>query len=225
MTSELFHHLLGSHNLESNNFNEYEDDDDDYGDDDHYHDHDDESVGSASDDMDCTYSDGETFDEQSLNVDPVTNHTFAYLRVELGDFATFIAIDILLEYVIGGAVVARSWTSHFVTLCNYKPKDFWITTHGLTKNYNELDPIIIIVLSAKGFSLINYIASVIHIIVILFIIICSLINADTKKGCETLPYEACGIFEAFIVLFFSYVGLICCCVGGGDKESGEEYSD
>ncbi|KAI3511893.1 hypothetical protein L1887_19053 [Cichorium endivia] len=129
------------------------------------------------------------------------NHTFAYLRVELGDFAAFIATDILLEYVIGGAVVASSWTSHFVTLCNYKPKDFWITTHGLTKNYNELDPIIIVVLSAKGFSLINYIASVIHIIVILFIIICSLINADTKKDCETLPYEACGIFEAFIVFF------------------------
>ncbi|KAI3525329.1 hypothetical protein L2E82_51561 [Cichorium intybus] len=64
--------LLGSHNLESNNFSEYEDDDDDYGDD-HYHNHDDdESVGSASDDMDCTYSEGESFDEQILNVNPVT---------------------------------------------------------------------------------------------------------------------------------------------------------
>ena len=38
--------------------------------------------------------------------------SFAYLRVELGDFMAYIAAgNILLEYVIGGAAVARSWTS------------------------------------------------------------------------------------------------------------------
>ncbi|KAL7597821.1 hypothetical protein Lser_V15G24866 [Lactuca serriola] len=66
--------ILGSHNLETNDYEE--DDDDDYCDDDdeheHEHEHDDESVGSASDDMDLTYSDEETFDEQILNVNPVT---------------------------------------------------------------------------------------------------------------------------------------------------------
>ncbi|XP_021989472.1 uncharacterized protein LOC110886025 isoform X1 [Helianthus annuus] len=55
--------LLGSHNLEANNFNDYEDDDDD----DDYGDHD-ESVGSASDDMDCTFSEGEEFNEEIFNV-------------------------------------------------------------------------------------------------------------------------------------------------------------
>ncbi|KAI3774836.1 hypothetical protein L1987_49398 [Smallanthus sonchifolius] len=55
--------LLGSHNLETNSFNDYEDDDDDddYGDND-------ESVGSASDDMDCTFSEGEEFNEEIFNV-------------------------------------------------------------------------------------------------------------------------------------------------------------
>ncbi|KAL4588872.1 hypothetical protein LXL04_001769 [Taraxacum kok-saghyz] len=56
--------------LGANNFNDYEEDDiDDYCDD---HEHEEESVGSASDDMDCTYSDGEAFDEQIFNLDPVT---------------------------------------------------------------------------------------------------------------------------------------------------------
>ncbi|KAI3498266.1 hypothetical protein L1887_34037 [Cichorium endivia] len=145
-----------------------------------------------------------------------TGGSFAYLRVELGDFVAFIAVgNILLEYVIGGAAVARSWTCYFATLCNYAPEDFRITAHGLAKNYNELDPIavgvcaiicVIAVLSTKGSSRINYIASVVHIIVIIFIIVCGLSNADTKNYRDVLLYEACGVFKASAVLFFAYVG-------------------
>ncbi|CAI9269304.1 unnamed protein product [Lactuca saligna] len=147
---------------------------------------------------------------------PVAGGSFAYLRVELGDFVAFIAAgNILLEYVIGGAAVARSWTSYFATLCNYNPKDFRITAHGLAEDYNQLDPIavgviaiicIIAVLSTKGSSRINYIASIVHIIVILFIIICGLINADTDNYRPFAPKKARGVFKASAVLFFAYVG-------------------
>lgn len=48
---------------------------------------------------------------------PVAGGSFAYLRVELGDFVAFIgAGNIVLEYVIGGAAVARGWTSYFSNL-------------------------------------------------------------------------------------------------------------
>ncbi|XP_076924679.1 uncharacterized protein LOC143587208 [Bidens hawaiensis] len=50
--------LLGSHNLETNYYEDDDDDDyDDYG-------VNNESVGSASDDMDCTFSEGEEFNEE-----------------------------------------------------------------------------------------------------------------------------------------------------------------
>ncbi|XP_071719892.1 cationic amino acid transporter 1-like [Rutidosis leptorrhynchoides] len=147
---------------------------------------------------------------------PVAGGSFAYLRVELGDFVAFIAAgNILLEYVIGGAAVARSWTSYFASLCNYDPSEFRIKAHGLAENYNELDPIavgviaiicIIAVLSTKGSSRINYIASVVHVIVILFIIICGLIKADTNNYKPFAPYKARGVFKASAVLFFAYVG-------------------
>ncbi|KAI3827103.1 hypothetical protein L1987_01167 [Smallanthus sonchifolius] len=147
---------------------------------------------------------------------PVAGGSFAYLRVELGDFVAFIAAgNILLEYVIGGAAVARSWTSYFATLCNHKPDDFRIMAHGLTDDYNHLDPIavgviavicIIAVVSTKGSSRLNYIASVVHIVVILFIIICGLIKADTKNYREFAPNGARGVFKASAVLFFAYVG-------------------
>lgn len=147
---------------------------------------------------------------------PVAGGSFAYLRVELGEFVAFIAAgNIILEYVIGGAAVARSWTSYLATLCNQHPDDFRIHASGLTEDYNKLDPIaigIIIVIclfavfSTKGSSRLNYIASCVHIVVILFIIIAGLINADTDNYRDFAPYKVRGIFKASAVLFFAYVG-------------------
>ncbi|KAE7996088.1 hypothetical protein FH972_000836 [Carpinus fangiana] len=147
---------------------------------------------------------------------PVAGGSFAYLRVELGDFMAFIAAgNILLEYVIGGAAVARAWTSYFATLCNHQPNDFRIIADGLSEDYRYLDPIAIVViaaicvlavLSTKGSSRFNYIASIIHVIVILFIIIAGLIKADTKNYTPFSPYGARGVFKASAVLFFAYVG-------------------
>ncbi|KAL6542695.1 catalase A [Orobanche hederae] len=147
---------------------------------------------------------------------PVAGGSFAYLRVELGDFVAFIAAgNILLEYIIGGAAVARSWTSYFATLCNHKPADFRIQVHNFPEGYNQLDPIaiaviigvcILAVLSTKGSSRLNYVASVVHLIVIVFIIVCGLINADTKNYTPFSPYGPRGVFKASAVLFFAYVG-------------------
>ncbi|KAH7839608.1 hypothetical protein Vadar_006249 [Vaccinium darrowii] len=147
---------------------------------------------------------------------PVAGGSFAYLRVELGEFVAFIAAgNILLEYVIGGAAVARSWTSYFATLCNHQPEDFRITAHSLASGYNDLDPIavgviiiicIIAVASMKASSRLNYVASIVHIVVILFIIIAGLIKADTKNYKDFNPYGPRGIFQASAVLFFAYVG-------------------
>lgn len=138
------------------------------------------------------------------------------MRVELGDFMAFIAGgNILLEYVIGGAAVARSWTSYLATLCGKQPEDFRITAHSLAKDYNQLDPIavgvciaicIFAVLSTKGSSRLNYVASVVHLVVIVFIIVCGLIKADTKNYEPFAPFGPRGIFKASAVLFFAYVG-------------------
>ena len=73
---------------------------------------------------------------------PVAGGSFAYLRVELGDFVAYIAAgNILFEYVVSGASVARSWTSYFATLCNHDPNDFRINVTSLADGFNHLDPI------------------------------------------------------------------------------------
>lgn len=147
---------------------------------------------------------------------PVAGGSFAYLRVELGDFMAFIAAgNILLEYIIGGAAVARAWTSYFATLCNHHPDNFRITVHQLSPDYSHLDPIavavsaiicILAVKSTKGSSRFNYFASIIHIVVIIFIIIAGLTHADTKNYASFVPFGPRGVFQASAVLFFAYVG-------------------
>lgn len=147
---------------------------------------------------------------------PVAGGSFAYLRVELGDFMAFIAAgNILLEYVIGGAAVARSWTSYFATLCNHQPDDFRIIAHSLPDDYGHLDPIAVVVsslicvlavLSTKGSSRFNYITSIMHVAVIVFIIIAGLTKADRGNYKPFMPYDVRGIFVGSAVLFFAYVG-------------------
>ncbi|KAL5577360.1 hypothetical protein UlMin_019059 [Ulmus minor] len=147
---------------------------------------------------------------------PVAGGSFAYLRVELGDFMAFIAAgNILLENVIGSAAVARSWTSYFATLCNHKPNEFRITASSLSEEYSHLDPIAVVVialicliavLSTKGSSRLNYVASIVHVVVILFIIVAGLAKADTKNYEDFNPYGPRGIFKASAVLFFAYLG-------------------
>lgn len=146
---------------------------------------------------------------------PIAGGSFAYLRVELGDFVAFIgAGNILLEYVIGGAAVARSWTSYFATLCNKESNSFRIHTN-LAKDYNELDPIavgvlvitgIVAIRSTKVTSRINSIASVIHVAILVFIIIAGLTHAKASNYSDFMPFGVRGVFTSAAVLFFAYVG-------------------
>lgn len=147
---------------------------------------------------------------------PVAGGSFAYLRVELGDFMAFIAAgNILLEYGIGGAAVARSWTSYFATLCNHHPDDFRIIVPSLGTDYGHLDPIaaavvilisILAVLTTKGSSRFNYIASILHVAIILFIIVAGLSRAHVDNYAPFAPFGVRGIFRASVVLFFAYGG-------------------
>ncbi|AET04493.1 putative amino acid/polyamine transporter I, cationic amino acid transporter [Medicago truncatula] len=147
---------------------------------------------------------------------PVAGGSFAYLRVELGDFVAFIAAgNILLEYVIGAAAVARSWTSYFATLCNKNPNDFRIIFHNMNPDYGHLDPIAVIaliaiatlaVLSTRISSLFNKIATIFHLVVIAFIIIVGLINANPENYASFAPFGTRGVFKASAVLFFAYIG-------------------
>ncbi|KAI6699263.1 hypothetical protein NL676_013587 [Syzygium grande] len=146
---------------------------------------------------------------------PVAGGSFAYLRVELGDFVAFLAAgNILLETVVGKAAVARAWTSYFTNLLN-RPSNSLLIHTSLQNGYNLLDPIAVAVLfitatiamiSTRQASRINWIASVLNTVAILFIIIAGFIHADTSNLTPFMPYGPKGIFQAAAVVYFGYTG-------------------
>ncbi|RLM91541.1 cationic amino acid transporter 5-like [Panicum miliaceum] len=118
---------------------------------------------------------------------PVAGGSFAYLRVELGDVAAFIAAaNLILENIIGTAA-----------------------------GYNELDPIAVVViavtaalamLSAKGTSRVNWVASAVHVLVIGFVIVAGFIHANPSNLRPFMPYGVPGVFRAAAIVYFAYGG-------------------
>lgn len=123
--------------------------------------------------------------------------------------------NIIIEYVIGGAALASSWTSYFATLCNHQHDDFRIVVHSLPSDYQSLDPVAVVVIfiicilaviSTKASSRFNYVTSIVHLIVIILIIIAGLTKANPKNYTPFAPFGARGMFQASAGLFFTYVG-------------------
>ncbi|KAF9588970.1 hypothetical protein IFM89_017649 [Coptis chinensis] len=148
---------------------------------------------------------------------PVAGGSFAYIRVELGDFVAFVAAgNILFEYVVSGAGVARSFTSYFATLINFHPDDLRITVEALPQNYNQLDPIAVAVsviicvfvcYSTKMSSRFNTIVTIFHVVLVVFIIVAGLTKANiTNLTNNFAPFGVRGVFTASAVLFFAYIG-------------------
>lgn len=146
---------------------------------------------------------------------PVAGGSFAYIRVELGDFAAFItAGNIILGSIAGSAAVARAWTSYFTTLLNRHPNSLRIHTN-LIDGFNLLDPIAVAILaitsiiaisSTRRTSYFNWIASAVNMVVISFVIIAGLAHANTSNLTPFVPHGPKGIFVAAAIVYFAYGG-------------------
>ncbi|KAG9439149.1 hypothetical protein H6P81_019314 [Aristolochia fimbriata] len=150
---------------------------------------------------------------------PVAGGSFAYLRVEMGDFMAFIAAgNIMLEYLVSGAAVSRAWTSYFATLINRRPDDLRIHVPSLAENYNHLDPISVGITFLTGFGAVfstklssrfNTAIAMTQVAIILLIIVAGFTHADPANLTAPdgfAPYGFQGVFRASAVLFFAYVG-------------------
>ncbi|CAO2205186.1 unnamed protein product [Urochloa humidicola] len=143
---------------------------------------------------------------------PVAGGSFAYLRVELGDVA---AANLILESIIGTAAVARSWTSYLASLINKPASALRIHVPSLTEGYNDLDPIAVGViavtatlamLSSKGTSRVNWVASAVHVLVIGFVIVAGFLHADASNLRPFMPHGVQGVFRAAAIVYFAYGG-------------------
>ncbi|GJU26058.1 cationic amino acid transporter 6, chloroplastic-like protein [Tanacetum coccineum] len=80
------------------------------------------------------------YTEFSIQI-PVAGGAFSYLRVTFGEFVGYLAgANILMEYVLSNAAVARSFTEYLCTTFGQEDPNAWrIEVDGLAKGYNMLD--------------------------------------------------------------------------------------
>ncbi|XP_021764667.1 cationic amino acid transporter 8, vacuolar [Chenopodium quinoa] len=147
---------------------------------------------------------------------PVAGGSFSFLRIELGDFIAFIAAsNILLEAIVGAAGLGRSWSSYFASMIKNDSDFLRIRVDSFAEGFNLLDPIaVIVLLIANGIamsgtrrtSLLNWLASVLSALVIVFIIVVGFVHSKTENLTPFFPFGAKGVFQAAAVVYWSYTG-------------------
>ncbi|MFS8029697.1 putative amino acid/polyamine transporter I [Helianthus anomalus] len=80
------------------------------------------------------------YTEFSIQI-PVAGGAFSYLRVTFGEFVGYFAgANILMEYVLSNAAVARSFTEYLCTAFGQEDPNAWrVEVDGLLKGYNMMD--------------------------------------------------------------------------------------
>ncbi|KAK2967379.1 hypothetical protein RJ640_012946 [Escallonia rubra] len=151
---------------------------------------------------------------------PVAGGAFSYLRVTFGEFVGYFAgANILMEYVLSNAAVARSFTEYLCCAFGGSNPDSWrIEVDGMVKGYNMLDfPAVAITVfltlclchSTKESSILNLVMTVFHVGFFGFIIIAGFFNGSAEnlvKPGGLAPFGVRGVLDGAAIVYFSYIG-------------------
>lgn len=154
---------------------------------------------------------------------PRTGSAYLFTYVSMGEvWAFLIGWNVLLEYLIGGAAVARAWSGYLDAIFNHSIRNFTESHMGvwqmpLLAHYPDFLAAGIL-LVASGFvscgarvsSWLNHTFSAISLIVILFIIVLGFIlarphNWSAEEG-GFAPFGFSGILAGTATCFYAFVG-------------------
>ncbi|CAL9124428.1 unnamed protein product [Musa textilis] len=151
---------------------------------------------------------------------PVAGGAFSYLRVTFGEFVGYFGgANILMEYVLSNAAVARTFTEYLSQAFGVDdPKSWRVEVDGLAKGYNSLDfPAVALILlitlclcySTKESSIANVVMTVFHVIFFGVVIVACFANGNPKnlvKPRGLAPFGARGVLDGAARVFISYIG-------------------
>lgn len=154
---------------------------------------------------------------------PKTGSAYMFTYVSVGEIWAFlIGWNVLLEYMIGGAAVARAWSGYLDSIFNHKIKNFTETHVGawqvpfLARYPDFLAAAILLVATAfisfgaKVSSWLNHVFSAISMGIILFILIMGFVLAQPKNWSTQeggfAPYGLSGIMAGTATCFYAFVG-------------------
>ncbi|KAL4325555.1 hypothetical protein GQ457_11G021840 [Hibiscus cannabinus] len=159
------------------------------------------------------------YTEFSVHI-PVAGGAFSYLRVTFGEFVGYFAgANILMEYVLSNAAVARSFTEYLCSAFGVSDPDSWrVEVQGLVEGYNKLDFVAVALVllltlclchSTKESSILNLIMTIFHVIFFGFIIIVAFYNGSVenlRKPEGIAPHGIRGVLDGAAIVYFSYIG-------------------
>ncbi|KAJ8512249.1 hypothetical protein OPV22_002683 [Ensete ventricosum] len=151
---------------------------------------------------------------------PVAGGAFSYLRVTFGEFVGYFGgANILMEYVLSNAAVARTFTEYLSHAFGVDdPKSWRVEVDGLAKGYNALDfPAVALILlitlclchSTKESSIVNVVMTVFHVIFFGVVIVACFANGNPKnliKPKGLAPFGARGVLDGAAIVYVSYIG-------------------
>lgn len=143
---------------------------------------------------------------------PVAGGAFSYLLVTFGEFPAFITVsNLLLEYLLSSAAVARGFTSYFATLCGLSSDAFTVNIGSWHLDFVAVLIIAVLVVllcvGTRKSSFFNVAVTALNLVVISFVIIAGLSNGESKNITSNFaPFGDRGIFDAAALVFFSFIG-------------------
>ncbi|XP_078083386.1 cationic amino acid transporter 4 [Mustelus asterias] len=154
---------------------------------------------------------------------PKTGSAYMFTYVSMGEIWAFlIGWNVILEYVIGGAAVARAWSGYLDSIFNHKIQNFTETHIGkwnvpfLASSPDILAAALLlvgttfIICGAKVASWLNHVFAAISMGVILLILIFGFILADPKNYSAEeggfAPFGFSGIMAGSATCFYAFVG-------------------
>ncbi|RWW52339.1 hypothetical protein BHE74_00041239 [Ensete ventricosum] len=150
---------------------------------------------------------------------PVAGGAFSYLRVTFEFVGYFGGANILMEYVLSNAAVARTFTEYLSHAFGVDdPKSWRVEVDGLAKGYNALDfPAVALILlitlclchSTKESSIVNVVMTVFHVIFFGVVIVACFANGNPKnliKPKGLAPFGARGVLDGAAIVYVSYIG-------------------
>lgn len=148
---------------------------------------------------------------------PVAGTSFTYVLATLGEYPAALALGFLIiNYVLAMGAVARALTSSFAILFNMTDNKFTVNTGGISLDFLAFAFVLIITLvlcfGTKESSLLLTAANVTGIFFAIFVGIAAFTQADDAIFAKDFLFKGAeGLFKAFPVLMFSYIGFDAIC--------------
>lgn len=150
---------------------------------------------------------------------PKAGSAYTYTYVTIGELSAFlIGWNLLLEYMIGAAAVARAWTSYIDSIANkaisrslMNNVATW-TTPGISEfpDFVSFGICLLVaaalVIGVRISSWLNTLMTALNLLVIFFIIVLGMMLVDTNNWSPFLPFGIRGVLKGSATAFFAFVG-------------------